>query len=67
MTNQMEWERSSWYRPGNWSLPRWWTNGPSARSGRMTHAEQKVFYDGWFVRNVLNHKGGMSTLPEVKR
>lgn len=63
-----QWERSSWYRPGNWSLPRWWTNGPPVRSGhRATHAEQQEFYNGWFVREVLGHKGGMSVLPATTR
>ena len=67
MSGRLEWERSSWYRPGNWALPRWWTNGPPVRDGRATYAEQEVFYSGWFVREVLNHKGGMSVPPATTR
>ena len=55
----------SWYRPGNWSLPRWWTDGPAMRDGRATHAEQAQFYNSDFVRNVLGHDGGMKTPPQT--
>jgi len=47
-------------------LPKWWTAGPPTRgSKRATHAEQKVFYEGWFAREVLGHKGGMTKMPEL--
>ena len=62
-----DWERSSWYRPGDWALPGWWTSGPPVRDGRATYEEQVVFYNGWFVREVLGHKGGMTTLPKTTR
>jgi len=54
-----------WYKPGNWNLPDWWTDYPPASRGhRCTHAEQTVFYNGWFVREVLKHEGGITTLPK---
>ena len=62
--NEYEASYSPWYRPGNWALPRWWTNGPWARDGRLTHAEQRVFYTGRFCREVLGHTGGMTTPPK---
>lgn len=51
---------------GDWKLPRWWTEGPWHRDGRLNHAEQVVFYNGAFVRNVLKHEGGITTLPGVE-
>ena len=60
----MQWERSPWYRPGNWSLPRWWTDGMLVRGKtRMTHAEQETYYNSAFVRDVLNHDGGITRPP----
>ncbi len=64
MTNN--WDHS-WYRPGDWALPRWWTDGPPVRSGRATHADQVQFYNSDFVRNVLGHTGGMTTPPQTTR
>jgi len=55
----------TWYRPGNWSLPEWWTNA-TGRGVRLTHTEQEVFYNGQFVREVLGHEGGMTTTPKVE-
>jgi hypothetical protein len=58
-----QWDHS-WYRPGNWALPSWWTAGVPMRVGyKPTAAEQAYFYDSPFVRNVLGHSGGMTTLP----
>ena len=58
----------SWYRPGDWSLPTWWTSGPPMRDAvRATMADQDYFYNSPFVRNVLGHKGGMTTLPATTR
>jgi len=62
---QSDWH-SSWYTPGDWKLPAWWTDGPPVRSGRASHAQQTEFYDSWFVREVLKHKGGIRTLPRRK-
>ena len=67
MSGKYDWEHSDWYRPGNWALPRWWTDGPPVRGGRATHAEQTVFYNGPFVRDVLGHTGGMTTPPATTR
>lgn len=62
-----DWD-STWYRPGNWALPRWWTDGVVMRTGfQPTTADQQYFYNGPFVRNVLNHTGGMTTLPPTTR
>lgn len=49
------------------SLPRWWTNGPPVRVGEApyTHEELTAFYASDFVRNVLGHEGGITTLPRV--
>ena len=61
MRNQ--WDHS-WYRPGAWTLPGWWTNGPPVRNGgRATREEQETFYNGWFVREVLGHTGGLTRPP----
>lgn len=54
---------SSWYRPGDWGLPGWWTSMPPGRKGGLTNAEQEVFYTSWFMREVLGHTGGLRTLP----
>ncbi len=54
---------TSWYQPGSWSLPKWWTEGPPIRGGVATHAQQVTFFSGAFVRNVLKHQGGIDTLP----
>lgn len=54
----------TWYKPGNWALPDWWTGGVVMRVGfKPSTADQDHFYNGPFVRNVLGHKGGMTTLP----
>jgi len=58
-----DWQRSAWYRPGTWMLPRWWTNGPPVRDGRATYAEQQHFYSSPFAVNVLGHTGGMTKPP----
>ena len=55
----------TWYTPGNWSLPAWWTSGAPVRDGRATTADNEHFYNGPFVRNVLGHKGGTTTLPST--
>jgi len=62
---RMKWSHS-WYRPGDWSLPTWWTQDIGVRSGRSTYAEQVAFYESRFVRDVLGHKGGITTLPRRK-
>ncbi len=56
----------SWYSPGDWALPDWWTEGSPARSGRMTHSEQTDFYASPFIVNVIGHSGGITTLPRSK-
>lgn len=57
----------TWYTPGDWSLPDWWTAGVPMRVGhRATTADQHHFYNGPFVRNVLGHKGGMTTPPPTE-
>jgi hypothetical protein len=53
----------TWYRPGDWKLPGWWTEMPPGRSGKLTHSQQTDFYNGAFVRNVLGHTGGMTRPP----
>jgi len=59
--------RSPWYTPGSWKLPDWWTMNPPGRKGyQLTKDEQEVFFNGWFVKTVLKHTGGMNTLPEMK-
>lgn len=56
----------SWYRPGNWSLPQWWTSGPPMRGGVIaSYEDQLYFYNSSFVREVLDHKGGITTLPNI--
>ncbi len=63
---RMMWDHS-WYSPGDWALPKWWTDGVNVRgSARMTHAEQREFYESRFVRDVLGHNGGITTLPRRK-
>jgi hypothetical protein len=58
----------TWYTPGDWSLPAWWTAGPPIRdAARATMADQDYFYNSSFVRNVLGHKGGMTTPPPTTR
>jgi len=57
---------SSWYKPGKWKLPDWWLNGDNGRKGILTYSEQKAFYSGSFCRNVLNHSGGITTLPKLE-
>lgn len=57
----------SWYRPGDWSLPGWWTSGVQVRLGHVaTYEDQQYFYNSSFVRDVIGHKGGMTTLPQIK-
>jgi hypothetical protein len=57
---------SWWYEPGDWVLPRWWTDGPPHRdNGRYSHQELENFYSSPFVVNVLGHKGGITTLPTL--
>ena len=59
-----QWDRS-WYTPGDWALPTWWTAGVQVRGAvPMTHAQQQAFYSGPFVRDVLGHSGGLTTLPK---
>lgn len=55
---------NTWYKPGDWKLPTWWTAGVQVRVGfTPTYADQVYFYNGPFVKNVLNHTGGMTKLP----
>ena len=59
--------RSHWYEPGNWALPRWWTDGPPIRTGfKATYQELETFYTSPFMVNVLGHTGGMTTLPTME-
>ena len=52
------------YEPGDWCLPEWWTSDPPVRRGhKVTTTEVRAFYDGDFVKNVLGHEGGITTLP----
>ena len=53
----------TWYAPGDWSLPDWWTSMPPGRTGGLTRAEQKAFYGSLFARQVLGHHGGIAKLP----
>ncbi|KKK50082.1 hypothetical protein LCGC14_3128550, partial [marine sediment metagenome] len=39
-------KKCSWYKPGDWSLPNWWTSMPPSKKGKLTHAEQVAFYSG---------------------
>ena len=49
-------------------LPSWWTDYPPARPGhRWTYQELENFYNGWFVREVLGHKGGMTVMPVMEK
>lgn len=54
----------NWYKPGDWELPAWWTDGPYSRDGRATYDEQVVFYNSNFCRESLGHTGGMTTPPK---
>jgi len=45
---------------------KWWTEGPPVRSGIATHEEQVIFYDSKFVRKILGHEGGITTLPQPR-
>jgi len=57
----------TWYKPGDWSLPAWWTSDAPIRIGfKATTADNDHFLNGPFVRNVLGHKGGMTTLPKTE-
>jgi len=59
---------SKWYTPGDWALPKWWTGGVVMRTGhKATTADQVQFFNGPFVRNVLGHTGGMTTLPPTTK
>ncbi len=53
------------YEPGDWALPKWWTDGPPRRMGSEPYSYQELesFYSSPFVRNVLGHEGGITTLP----
>ena len=56
---------TSWFTPGDWALPTWWTDNPPIRGGgQATHQQQADFFNGNFVKNVLHHKGGITTLPQ---
>ena len=56
----------SWYRPGNWALPAWWTSDAPVRDAPASFDDNNTFFNGPFVRNVLGHKGGMTTLPKTE-
>lgn len=57
----------TWYTPGDWALPQWWTNGVVMRTGhKPSTADQHYFYNSPFVRNVLGHTGGMTTPPTTE-
>jgi hypothetical protein len=59
----LDWSHS-WYRPGDWALPTWWTEGPPLRdAGTATYQEQEAFYNSKFVRENLGYTGGMTGLP----
>ena len=58
-------KKCSWYKPGDWSLPNWWTSMPPSKKGKLTHTEQVAFYSGWFVREILGHKNGITVFPET--
>jgi hypothetical protein len=53
------------YDKGDWNLPKWWTDYPPVKEGRVTYEEQVKFYNGKFVREVLGHKGGITSLPKL--
>lgn len=56
------------YQAGNWKLPSWWTSDPPTRAGhKCSYQELVTFYDGWFVRTVLKHAGGINTLPVLEK
>ena len=61
--NDMDQYNNTWYQPGDWKLPKWWTDLPPARNDRMTRDEQKAFYEGSFVVVVLGHCGGITRPP----
>jgi len=55
----------NWYEPGSWELPKWWTEGPPGKDGRLTHEEQIVFYNSKFCKETLKHDGGITKCPQV--
>lgn len=58
--------RSPWYRPGNYSLPKWWTGGVCIRVGyKPTFEDQEYFYNSRFMKEIIGHKGGMTQLPKI--
>lgn len=64
MQQEFDWSHS-WYEPGDWELPQWWTAGVTVRQGfATTFEDQQYFYNSNFVRNVLKHEGGMNRLPK---
>lgn len=66
MTHRTQFDHT-WYTPGNWSLPAWWTSGVPMRTGhKATKADQEYFYNGPFVRNVLGHTGGLTKTPPTE-
>lgn len=46
---EIEMGRSPWYTPGDWALPRWWTDGPGDRDNvqltvdQLNHCYQTAF------------------------
>jgi len=44
-------------------LPAWWTSGLPVRGGVYTREDEIAFYSSDFVRDVLGHTGGITTLP----
>lgn len=67
MTHGSKYGISKWYVPGDWALPKWWTDGPPTRGphDRLTYQELEEYYSGWFVTHVLKHTGGLRDLPAM--
>ena len=60
MTHRTQFDHS-WYTPGDWSLPAWWTSDAPVRDGPATFDDNHFFFNGPFVRNVLGHTGGLTS------
>ena len=55
----------SWYTPGDWKLPAWWTDELPTRDGRSSHADQVRHFNSHWVVNVLGHDGGITRAPST--
>ena len=62
------WQRAStWYVPGDWALPDWWTNdlGVDSHTGEKYSIQNyRDWVNGDFAKNQLGSKGHL-TLPDT--